>query len=168
MKTTLILCVLLLSQAALASDKIGFVDIQKIITSVKQGQSIMKTLEKNFNDRKTKLKKDEDNIKKAQEDYKKQSAVMNDAARVKKERELQQQIFELQNKTMEAQKEINDMERELKKPIIDRVKAIIEEVSKKAGVAMTVEVSTSPIVYAASQTDLTDEVIKIYDEKNPK
>ncbi|MFZ4714527.1 MAG: OmpH family outer membrane protein [Bacteriovoracaceae bacterium] len=168
MKMLLALAVLAMSLSTFAADKIGFVDIQKIITSAKQGQNVMKSLEKAFNDKKVKLKKDEDAIKKDQEDYKKQSAVMNDAARVKKEREIQQQIFELQNKTMEAQKEINDMERDLKKPIIDRVKTIIEEVSKKAGVAMTVEVSTSPIVYAESKTDLTEEVIKIYDDRNPK
>jgi outer membrane protein len=168
MKMMLLFVGVLVSANLFAADKIGFVDIQKIITSVKQGQGVMKTLEKNFNDRKSKLKKDEDNIKKAQEDYKKQSAVMNDAAKMKKEREIQQQVFDLQNKTMEAQKEINDMERELKKPIIDRVKDIIEDVSKKAQVAMTVEVSTSPIVYAESKTDLTEEVIKAYDEKFPK
>jgi outer membrane protein len=168
MKMILGLAVFSMSLTTFAADKIGFVDIQKIISNVKQGQSVMKSLEKSFNDRKSKLKKSEDAIKKDQEDFAKQSAVMNDAARVKKEREIQQEIFELQNKTMEAQKEINEMERDLKKPIIDRVKAIIEEVSKKAGVAMTVEVSTSPIVYAESKTDLTDEVIKLYDERNPK
>lgn len=168
MKMSLILMVMMFASQVFAADKIGFVDIQKIISTVKQGQAVMKTLEKNFNDRKGKLKKDEDNIKKAQEDYKKQSAVMNDAAKMKKEREIQQQIFDLQNKTMEAQKEINDMERELKKPIIDRVREVIEDVSKKAQVAMTIEISTSPVVYAESRTDLTDDVIKAYDEKFPK
>lgn len=168
MKILLSLVLVLTSFNLFANTTIGYVDVQKIITSVKQGQAVMKTLEKNFNDRKTKLKKDEENIKKASEDYKKQSAVMNDAAKMKKEREIQAQMMDLQNKTMDFQKEINDMERDLKKPIIDKVKTIIEDVSKKAGVAMTVEVSTSPIVYAESKMDLTDEVIKVYDEKNPK
>ena len=165
----LVLCLMLLtfSFSSFAQVLVGLVDIQKIITTIKEGKNVQKALEKSFNDKKTMLKKDEDKIKKAQEDYKKQSMVLAEAARANKEREMQEMMMKLQNKTMEYQREIQKMEQDMKKPILDKLRPIIDEVSKANKVAMTFELSAAPIVYAESKTDLTDEVIKAYDKKHP-
>jgi outer membrane protein len=167
MKIFSFLLVLFFSYTASASVLIGLVDVQKIITSIKEGKAVQKKLEKSFNDKKAVLKKEEDKIKKAQENYKKQSMVLADAARATKERELQEMVMTLQNKTMEYQKEIQSMEQDLKKPILERLRPIIDEVSKSNQVAMTFELSAAPIVYAETKKDLTDEVIKAYDKKHP-
>ena len=167
MKIFSFLLVLSFTFSANASVLIGLVDVQKIITSIKEGKSVQKKLEKAFNDKKAVLKKEEDKIKKAQENYKKQSMVLADAARATKERELQEMVMTLQNKTMEYQKEIQKMEQDLKKPILERLRPIIDEVSKSNQVAMTFELSAAPIVYAETKKDLSDEVIKAYDKKHP-
>ena len=167
MKLFSTLLILLFSYSASASVLIGLVDIQKVITSIKEGKSVQKTLEKSFNDKKTVLKKDEEKIKKAQEDYKKQSMILAEQARMTKEREMQEMMMGLQSKTMEYQKEIQKMEQEMKKPILEKLRPIIDEVSKSNQVAMTFELSAAPIVYAETKKDLTDEVIKAYDKKHP-
>ncbi len=167
MKFIIALLALSLSFSTFASTLVGLVDIQKVITSIKQGKNVQKTLEKSFNDKKAILKKDEDKIKKAQEDYKKQSMVLAENARMNKERELQEMMMALQNKTMEFQKDIQKMEADLKKPLLDKLRPIIDEVSKENGVAMTFELSAAPIVYAEAKKDITEDVIKAYDKKNP-
>lgn len=167
MKSLSVLLVLLFSYSASASVLIGLVDIQKIITSIKEGKSVQKQLEKSFNDKKSVLKKDEDKIKKAQEDYKKQSMVLAEQARMQKEREMQEMMLSLQNKTMEYQRDIQKMEQDMKKPILEKLRPIIDEVSKANQVAMTFELSAAPIVYAETKKDLTEEVIKAYDKKHP-
>lgn len=167
MKFLAVLFALSLSLSSQAATLIGLVDIQKVITSIKQGKAVQKDLEKAFNDKKAVLKKDEDKIKKAQEDYKKQSMVLAEAARMNKEREMQEMMMALQNKTMEYQKDIQKLEADKKKPILDNLRPIIDEVSKAKAVAMTFELSAAPIVYAESKIDITDEVIKAYDKKYP-
>lgn len=167
MKSLLALVLLMFSVSSFAEVLVGLVDIQKVITSIKEGKNVQKTLEKSFNDKKTLLKKDEDKIKKAQEDYKKQSMVLAEAARMNKEREMQEMMMKLQNKTMEYQREIQKMEQDLKKPILDKLRPIIDEVSKEAKVAMTFELSAAPIVYAEAKKDITEDVIKAYDKKHP-
>lgn len=167
MKVFSALFVLLFAYSASAATLIGLVDVQKIITSIKEGQAVQKKLEKTFNDKKAVLKKDEDKIKKAQEDYKKQSMVLADQARANKERELQEMVMNLQNKTMEYQREIQQLEQEMKKPILEKLRPIIDEVSKSNQVDMTFELSAAPIVYAANKKDLTEDVIKAYDKKHP-
>lgn len=167
MKSIIALLALSLSLPSFATTLVGLVDIQKVITSIKEGKAVQKTLEKSFNDKKAILKKDEDKIKKAQEDYKKQSMVLAENARMNKERELQEMMMGLQNKTMEFQKEIQNMETELKKPLLEKLRPIIDDVSKANGVAMTFELSAAPIVYAEAKKDITDDVISAYDKKHP-
>ncbi|MCM2350349.1 MAG: OmpH family outer membrane protein [Bacteriovoracaceae bacterium] len=168
MKLILSFLLLTFSFSSFSATLIGLVDIQKIITTIKEGKGVQKTLEKSFNDKKALLKKDEDKIKKAQEDYKKQSMVLAEAARANKEREMQEMMMKLQNKTMEYQREIQKMEQDMKKPILEKLRPIIDEVSQANKVDMTFELSAAPIVYAANKKDLTEEVIKAYDKKHPK
>ena len=167
MKSLIFLMLLTFSFSSFAQVLVGLVDIQKIITTIKDGKAVQGTLEKAFNSKKGDLKKDDEKIKKAQEDYKKQSAILAEQARMTKEREMQEMMMKLQNKTMEYQREIQKMEQDLKKPILEKLRPIIDEVSKANKVSMTFELSAAPIVYAESKTDLTEEVIKAYDKKYP-
>ena len=56
----------------------------------------------------------------------------------------------------------------MKAPILNRVREIINSVSKKAEVDVTFEASTAPVVYAKNEKELTDEVITQYNKKFPK
>jgi outer membrane protein len=167
MKLVLALVLSTFTFSAFSGVLVGLVDVQKIITTVNEGKSVQRQLEKAFNDKKAILKKDEEKIKKAQEDYRKQSMVLAESARANKEREIQEMMMKLQNKTMEFQKDIQKMEQDLKKPILEKLRPLIDEISKSNGVSMTFELSAAPIVYAESKKDLSDEVIKAYDKKHP-
>lgn len=144
---------------------LGKVDIQKVLLNVKQGKKVRDELKQEFDKKQGSLQKEEAAIRKMQESFQKQGVVMNEKAKAKKEQEIQEKIILLQQKSMSYQKEIQEMENKLKKPILDRVKEIIDNVSKSASVDMTYESSTAPIVYAKDEKDLTDEVIKAYDKK---
>lgn len=168
MKNLILLFVLICSVNANANVVVGLVDVQTILTSIKEGKSIMKKLEKSFNTKKDKLKKEEEAIMKLQTEYKNKAALMNDKARADKEKQIQERIMKIQQMQNDFQKEMNDEETALKKPVLDRLKVIIEDVSKEAKVTMTFEVSSSPVVYAENKVDLTDKVVKAYDKKHSK
>lgn len=165
----LLVVVLLLSMAnAMASSKVGIVNFQKVISEIKEGKSILKTLEKSYNDKKKILKAEEDKIKTLQGKYKKQSMVLSDKAKLKKEQELKEMIYALQKKTVSYQKEMQKQEAELKKPIMKKLQVVIDKVSNDEKVDLTFEISTSPVVFAANKIDLTGKVIKAYDKKYNK
>lgn len=166
MKQIIIVLSLLLSFSAFANVKVGIVNIQKIITSIKEGKSVMKSLEKSFKSKQAELKKEENKIKKLQKDYQKQSLVLSDKAKAKKEGEIRGRIQKLQQKTMAYQKDIQKQEGQLKKPILEKLKPVIDSVSKKEKVAMTFEITSSPLVYAENKVDITAKVIKAYDSKH--
>jgi outer membrane protein len=164
----LVLVGLLGSVNVMAEVTIGLINLQKVLSTIKEGKDVNDKLKKSFDDKKATLTKEEEKIKKAQEEYMKQAALLSAEAKRKKEAELQQNIIALQKKTMEYQKEISELEASMKKPILDKVKDIVEAVSEESKVDFTVEVSTSPVVYAKTKKDLTDLVIAAYDKKHGK
>ena len=147
---------------------VGKVNIQHVLVTIKQGKAVRDSLKKDFDSKQKTLKTEEEKIRKMQEGFEKQSLVMNEQAKSKREREIQDKIMQLQQQSMEFQKEIQEKEQTLKKPILERIKEVVDEVSKDAGVDMTFEISTAPIVYAKNHVDLTEKVIAKYDEKHKK
>ena len=65
-----------------------------------------------------------------QQDLQKQSA-LSEKARIKKRKSIQEEIVKLQQKTLEFQKEIQAQENKLKRPILEKVRKVIETISKK-------------------------------------
>lgn len=166
MKKLIALCLALTFTTPAFAVLIGKVDVQNVLLSIEEGKRVRDKLKKKFDEKQSVIKKEEDKIKKAQEDFQKQSLVMNDKAKQTKQMDIQKSIMKLQQETAGYQKEIQDMENEMKKPILEKLKVIIEEVSAKAGVDVTFESNTAPIIYAKSEKDLTEEVVKAYNKKH--
>jgi outer membrane protein len=160
--------IVFVANASQAQVKIGVVNIQQILNSIKEGKKVTGQLKKSYEEKKKRLKKEEDRIKKAQENFVKQGTFLSAEAKAKKEQKIQQDIMSLRNKTMEYQRDIQQQEANLKKPILERIKGIIDTVSKSSGVDMTIEVSASPVVFAKDKVDLTQKVIQQYDKKHGK
>ncbi len=168
MKYTLCLLLAFFSTSSFAEVKIGILNIQKIITTTKEGKTISASLKKFYDGKQAELKKDEEKIIDLQKKFQKQSAVLSDAAKRKKAQEIQALSQQAREKAMKYQRELQKKENEYKQPIIKKLNTIIEEVSKKAGVDFAVDQMTTPLMYAASKVDLTDDVIKAYDKKYSK
>lgn len=165
MKVLTLIMALLLPMTIWGASVVGKVDIQRVLVTINEGKAVRDKLKKRFDEKQKIVKKEEAAIRKLQEDLKKQAMVLNDKAKAKKEKEIQMRFMKLQQQTMGFQKEIQALENKYKKPILNKLRGIITEVSKKAGVDMTFESSTAPIVYAKNEKDLTDEIIKEYDKK---
>ena len=159
---------LLLSTAAFAKVSVGKIDVQKVLITVNQGQAVRDQLKKAFDEKQKVLKDEEDKIRKLQDDYQKKASVLNEKEKGKKERDIQEKIVAIQQKTATFQKEIQDMEQKLKTPILEKVKAIVDDVAKNADVDLVYEAATAPILYAKEEKDLTDDVIKAFNKKFPK
>lgn len=170
-KLILILTVLMMAfmaQMSFAAVKVGKVDVQKVLLTVNQGVSVNDQLRKFFDEKQKILKDEEEKIKKLQEDYSKKSSVLNDKEKEKKQREINEKIMAIQQKSAGYQKEIQEMEQKMKTPILEKVKTVVDEVSKSAEMDLVYEATTAPILFAKDEKDLTDEVVKAYNKKFPK
>jgi outer membrane protein len=154
--------------AAYGKVVVGMVDFQKVLLSVEEGKAVRTKLEDFFKQKQNLLKKEEDKFKDLQQKFEKQKSVMNEAAKTAKDKELRELYISIQEQTMGYQKELQEMENNLKKPIIDKIKSVSEQVSKSSGVNLTFEAASTPLIYAEEQKELTEEVISAYNKKFPK
>lgn len=168
MKSLIAVLALVMTSSVFAAVNVGKVDVQKVLITVNQGVAVRDQLKKSFDEKQKILKDEEEKIKKLQEDYSKKASVINDKEKAKKEREIQEKIMAIQQKTGGFQKEIQDLEQKLKTPILERVKSVVDEVSKAADLDLVYEAATAPILYAKTEKDLTDDVVKAYNKKFPK
>jgi len=148
MKSLLAALALMITTQGFANVVVGKVDVQKVLITVNQGSTVRDQLKKTFDDKQKILKDEEEKIKKLQEDYQKKLSVLNDKEKVKREKEIQEKIIAIQQKTSGYQKEIQDLESKLKQPILERVKQVVDEVSKSADVDFVYEAATGPILYS--------------------
>ena len=168
MKKLVLALVLGFSFVSMAEVKVGLVNIQKIMLTIKEGKSVNKTLEKSFKAKQKLLKKQEKTIMDLQQKLQKQDAVLSETVKNKKKTEIGKLMEGARRQAAQYEKEIRKQEAELKKPLLEKLKPVIDSVSKSEKVDLTFELTSSPVVYAASKVELTEKVIKAYDKKYSK
>jgi len=155
------------SSAAIAEDvKIATVDLQKALLSVEAGKKARSSLEKESQQKMAELKGEQTAIQKLSEEFKKQSLLLSDDARMKKQTELQQRYMKFQEKTVRTQQGMQVRERELTEPLLNKLKTIIGELAKKNNYTVVLEKSQSAVLFSQEKDDLTDEVIKLFNQKH--
>lgn len=146
--------------------KIATVDMQKALQTVKLGVKAKSELEGALNKKKKELEKKEAELRKASEDFQKQSLVMNEEARSAKQAELQQRFMKFQEETAKSQMELQKREQELTNPIVDKLRDIISDIAKQKSYTVVLEKNRNSVLYSLDKDDLTDDVIKQFDQKH--
>jgi outer membrane protein len=164
----LILALSLGAFTAEAAIKVGVADLQKALQTVKKGKNAKSSLEKEFQDKKKKIDAEQDNIRKLSEDFQKKSLALSEKARAEKGMEIQQKIAAWQELVQKSQGEMQAREAEMTRPILESLRGIAAEIAKKKNLELMFEANSSGLLFAADKTDVTEELIKAYDEKNPK
>lgn len=166
-KIAMILTGLILTQVASAADfKLAVVDLQRALQSVESGKKAKTSLEKEFQAKKKELDTEEAAIRKMTEDFKKQSMVLSEDAKRKKEGEIQDRVMKFRELYGKSQQDIQTRERELTEPLIQKLKAIVEEIGNTKGFTMILEKNENGILFSSGKEDLTEEVIKAFNKKN--
>lgn len=168
MKTTRLLVavsLLSLSSAPAWALKVGVVNMQRALQESKKGRAAKSSLEKEVEDKRKKIDGERSAIQKASEEFQKKSAVMSEKARTQKGTELQQKVAALQELMQKAQFDVQNRERELTAPILEALKGIVPDIAKKHKAELVLEESAGGFLYSSDKVDLTEEVIKAYDDK---
>lgn len=148
-----------------ANVRVGYVDLQKALTTTDRGKKAKDQWEKDIASKKASLEKEQAALQKEAEEFEKKAALLNETARGQRQQELQKKVLELQKKMANTQMELQKRERDLTKPIIDELRAIVETIGKERGFQLILEKNEGAVLYAESGSDLTDEVIKRFNSK---
>jgi outer membrane protein len=164
LKSLLVMMVAMGVSVAKAETKIAVIDMQKAIQATAQGKKAKAELEGDFEKKKKDLQKMEADLKKMNEDLEKKKSVLSEDALGKKQAEFQDEMMKYREAMGKSQMEIQKKEASLTKPILDKMKGVIEKVAKDKGFNMVVEHGQG-VLYAEKNIDITDDVVKAFEKE---
>lgn len=168
-KTILITILALFAFNAYASDlKLGHVDLNKALNSSDAGKKAVKILEDMVRAKQTFIDQKGEEIKDLDEELVKQSSVLNPEA-LKEKREVREKLMrEYQRMVKDSQQDIQKKQADLMENIIKELKNVVRMIGKEEGYLVVFERSESGIIYIPENVDLTDKLIKRFNEISKK
>jgi outer membrane protein len=162
----LALMILPLNSFAAENVKFGSIDIQKILNESESGKKAKSALESLIKSKQVTIDDKGNAIEKLKADIEKQTSVLSADARKNKEDELEKLIREYQRLVQDSQTEIKKKELELTDAILNDIRELVEKIGEEEGYALIVE--RGMVLYSSKGTDITDSVLKKYDELKEK
>ena len=143
--------------------KVGLVNLQKAMSESKRGKDARAAFQADLKDKQDALSKEKKAIEKQQKDLEKQALLMKDSERARAQRRLQLRVRDWERKMRDVREELALRERELTDEILKDLQKIIGELGKTGKFTMILE--RSQMLYTDKGTDVTDDVIKLYNER---
>ena len=151
---------------AKSAPKVALVNIQDAIVGTADGQAAAERLDDEFAPRKAKLDREKEAIDALQKRLDEDKTLSDDARR-KLAKEIADKTILLNVETDQDDSDLEQAQKKVLSEIGRKMVAVIVEVATASGYAMVFDVSTSraPLLYAENATDITSDVIRVYDSK---
>ena len=161
-----VLAVSMFSPLARAAElKLGYVDLQRALVEIGEGRLAREKLKGDLDKRKAEFEAEQNKIRDDKAILDKQGAMMSEEVRNQKFTELQKRFYELTQKAEKLQVEMAQAEQKELRKIFDKIDPIIAAIAQREGLTMVFEKSDSGLVYAPPSLDLTNELVRTYNDK---
>lgn len=173
-KVTWVVVVLLMLTAtsAIAAEvitvKFGYVDLVRSLNESEAGKKAKTDLEFLIKTKQTTIDEKGKAIEKSKADLEKQSSVLSPDARKAKEEEMERMLRDYQRLVADSQNEVKKKEGELTNDILKDLRAIVQKIGEDEGYTLILESAEGQILYAKKEADLTEVVIKKFNESRAK
>lgn len=149
-----------------ASDyKFAFVDLQKALNICKSGQDAKEDFAREVEKAEERLASKQEELKRLKEILEKQSSMLNEEAFKKKEKDYQTRLRDFKRLYQDSQDELKIKDNEVVKGILEELVKIVYEYGKEKGFTFIFEKSESALLFADEATEVTEEIVKIYDQE---
>jgi len=160
----LILGLLFSSLAHGAELKIGYVDLQKALNESEGGKKAKADLDEIIKAKQMVIDKKGKELEKLKNDLEKQSALLSEDAKKARQEDLDRKMRDFQRFVQDAQAEVKKREAEFTDELLKDLRKIIENIGKEEHYTLILEKVEGFVLYADKAIDLTDKVIKKYNE----
>jgi outer membrane protein len=149
--------------------KIGFVDVQRVLARSAAGVAAREQLERDKATMQKEMDGKRQELDKLRDELEKKGPLMTADARREKQDTFERKRRDAARLADDFQKELEKKEQGLLQRVLQDLSGVIERVCKQRGYFLVVERRGASVLYAAAEADLTDDVIRAYDqETGPK
>jgi outer membrane protein len=161
------LAVLFFASCVYAADgiKIGTVDLQKVVSLSGYGKAALAEVNKKGESLTEDFKKREKDLQELKTKIERDALVMSPEKREEQERDFRIKVGDLQSLEKKYKKELQELNMKLIGRIQAEVLDLVEDIGKKEGYLLILELREAGVMYELESIDMTDKIIKLYDEK---
>lgn len=148
--------------------RLGFVDLQIVITQSKEGQTAMDVVKKEAAEKQKEISAKEAEIKQMDADLQKQTSALSEATKKEREEEIRRKLRDLKRVTEDFNRDLAKREGEMVNDLLKDVTSVIRDYGKEKGYALIVEKGQSGVIYGNDAADLTKEILERYNRRGKK
>lgn len=154
-----VIVLMLIGTNAFAEEKIAFINMKNILLLSDQGKEAAEEFQAVFQKKRENIQKRETELKTMKEELEKQRPVLTETAMREKELEYQKQFRDYKRLVEDSNAEIQRMDQELSRKMIPEVLKVVNEIGKRDGYTMILDVGMAGIAYHSKARDITKQVI---------
>lgn len=159
-----LLAFIMFSGTAVASNKMAYVEVQRVLETSEPGRVALGQLTQRFEDMRAELDQERAELEKMREELQKQSLVLSQEAQQDMEADLRRKVQEFQEMFQAYQARMQQEEQTLSEPIIDLLFDVINEYGDENDYTMIFDAQGSGIIYADEALNITDKIIEKVNE----
>jgi outer membrane protein len=151
--------------AASMATKIGYIDVQRVLARSAAGVAAREQLEKERAGIQKEMDGRRQELEKLRDEIEKKGPLLTADARREKQEQFDRKRRDAARAADDYQKELEKKEAALLQKVLQEMGGVIERVGKEKNYYLIVEKRNAGVLYAATDADLTDEVIRAYDRE---
>ena len=152
------------STARAEAQKIGVMNIQKVLLESSAGRKAKEVFEKRMNELQNKFKAEQDTLVALQKEIEKKSSAWSKEKKGEKIRELQLGQREMQIKSEDAKMELKQLQDKELEPILKMLQTVVSSYGEKNGFSVILD-SKVAVLYADSSIEVSEDVKKELDKR---
>jgi outer membrane protein len=144
-----------------SGDKVGFVEVEKVLAEMPEAKSIREKLEKEQQQAVKELEKKQKDLKDAFDEYERKKTLMKADEQKKKEEELQAQLAQYRQLEQSKSAALQQKQAELLKPLEEKIAKTIEKIAQQQGYSLVISKGgiANTVLYGDKNVNLTYKVI---------
>lgn len=145
--------------------KIAFVDVQRVLARSAGGAAAREQMERERAAMQQQVDSQRDEIDRLREDLEKKGQLLSLEARKERQDTLERKVRDARRLVDDLQQALQKKEQELLGRVLRDLDGVIQKVGKEQGYLLIVERKQGGVVYGAPEADLTEEIIRMYDDE---
>ncbi len=158
-------CLPALAQTPGPSPRIGYIDVQRVLARSAAGVAAREQLERDKAGMQREMEGKRKELEALRDEIEKKGPLMTADARREKQDQFERKRRDAARLADDFQKELEKKEAALLQRVLQDLTGVIDKVGKDRGYYLIVEKRGASVLYAAPDADLTDEVIRAYDQQ---
>jgi len=148
--------------------RVAFVDVQRILARSAAGVAAREQLEREKAGMQKQVDGHRVEAEKLRDDLEKKGQLLSADARRERQESLERKVRDVRRLVDDLQKELQKKEQELLAKVLHDVSGIVQKIGKERGYTMVIEKRGGAVVYGAPEADLTDEIVRAFDDETKK